>query len=352
MADRPRKKNPLIHSLTITVIMCIVTFFCLVFSIVVLVRFSRLKDRAASLEESLAAEESESILLTPEEAQKMVERASDSGVQMGREAVLKELRTALQNRNDFLPVIRHLYKDELMIYDGGVYRFAALNKNLEMSRYDPGDFYTGGSSNPVYSGRNGKASYGADISGDTAIDSWEELSKGKSFVIISIGYKDASEGKVVFDRDFEKNLKEAKKHGLSIGVSFRSGAADPDEARAEAEAVLKKLEGFRDDITYPVVVIPGKDFASGRGDRSLSTAIFRSFSEKVRESGYVPMIGGDISEFVLEMDLAGLEDIDKYVVDHGIKPYYPYRYSIWQYGGGEKDENGNTTPGLDIGFYE
>ncbi len=62
------------------------------------------------------------------------------------------------------------------------------------------------------------------------------------------------------------------------------------------------------------------------------------------------MIGGEIADFVLGMELDGLEDCQKFVIDHGLKPYYPYEYSIWQYGGCEADEDGFISPGLDMSF--
>ncbi|MCR5303894.1 MAG: hypothetical protein K6E33_04965 [Lachnospiraceae bacterium] len=352
MTESSGKKNPLRKALVITIALCAVTFLSLLFSIVMVVRMSMAgSSESESAESSSESAEEETVMLTHEEAQRMVERASESGEQMGREAVLKELRSALQNKNDFLPVLRKLYSDDLIVDDNGTYRFAAVNNNLGMSPYDPADFYSGSGTAPVYRGTAGRCVYGVDVSENTEISSWEELSKGKNFAIVRVGYRETGTGELYTDEAFEENMEQAAAMGLQIGISFISSASDAEEVLEEAEFVISEIEPYREDITYPVIFIPGKGLVGGKRDITLASELCETFAGRLEEEGYVPMIGGTISDFILRLDMTELDEYRKYVRDHSAKPYFPYEYQLWQYGGEEEGTDGGVTPGTVISFY-
>lgn len=87
--------------------------------------------------------------------------------------------------------------------------------------------------------------YGIDISrhnGDINLEPY----KGQ-FVIIRVGY-----GNFTKDEKFERNVSECKRLGIPFGVYLYSYALNKDGAKAEAEAVLKAIEPYRNDIKVGV----------------------------------------------------------------------------------------------------
>ncbi len=55
------------------------------------------------------------------------------------------------------------------------------------------------------------------------------------------------------------------------------------------------------------------------------------FLEAVREAGYQPALYGNMKSFLLMLDLASLEQYDKWFAGYTLPIYYPYEYKMLQY---------------------
>ena len=90
---------------------------------------------------------------------------------------------------------------------------------------------------------------GVDVSVWQGNINWTKVKKaGISFAIIRIGYGHTSSGNLALDGKFQKNLKEAKKAGIKVGVYFYSHAKNTKEAKQQAEWVVKQLKGSKLDL--------------------------------------------------------------------------------------------------------
>ena len=93
---------------------------------------------------------------------------------------------------------------------------------------------------------------GIDISrwqGDVDFDMLKE--NNVEFIMMRLGGQDGIDGEYYLDSKFERNIKEATKHGFDIGVYFYSYAYTKEEAVKQAKFVLENLKGYK--LSLPIV---------------------------------------------------------------------------------------------------
>ena len=70
------------------------------------------------------------------------------------------------------------------------------------------------------------------------------------------------------------------------------------------------------------------------------------FLERIREAGYEPALYGNMKSFLLMVDLASLEQYDKWFAGYTLPIYYPYEYKMLQYS--EKGKVAGIPAAVDI----
>lgn len=183
---------------------------------------------------------------------------------------------------------------------------------------------------------DGKAAswFGVDISANQGNVDFDKLKKaGCNYCMIKVGARGYASGKIVMDENFEKNLEEAEKAKLNIGVYFCSQAVTKDEVREEAEVLLDAIEDF--DINYPVVFVMENiedDMARIEALETRERTNFaRIFMDEIEDAGYKPMLYGNKEWLMTMLDLEELEDREVWLAQNGDKPDYPYEFTMWQY---------------------
>ena len=92
--------------------------------------------------------------------------------------------------------------------------------------------------------KNENTKIGIDVSAWQDNIDWAKAKKdGVEFAILRIGYGHTNSGELKLDNWFERNIKEAKKQGIELGVYFYSYAKSEEDARAQAKWIVKKLDG-------------------------------------------------------------------------------------------------------------
>lgn len=175
---------------------------------------------------------------------------------------------------------------------------------------------------------------GVDISAKLGDVDFKKLKNaGCNFVMIKVGARGYSSGRIVLDANYEDNIRAAKNAGLDIGVYFCSQAVTKAEARDEADEIIDAISGF--DIKYPVVFVMEnvEDDVSRIEALDITdrTQIARTFLNRVENSGYKPMIYGDKEWLLTMVDMEQLQDFDVWYAQDGDTPEYPYEFSMWQY---------------------
>ena len=175
---------------------------------------------------------------------------------------------------------------------------------------------------------------GVDISANQGEVDFSKLkSAGCDFVMIKVGARGYSSGRIVTDANLEDNLKAAKKAGLDIGVYFCSQALNKSEAREEADELMDAISGY--SIKYPIAfVMENVDDDMARIEaleQTDRTQIAKAFLNRVEDAGYTPMVYGDKEWLLTMVDMEELQDYEVWFAQDSDEPEYPYEFGMWQY---------------------
>ena len=155
--------------------------------------------------------------------------------------------------------------------------------------------------------------YGIDISkhnGNIDLSPY----KGQ-FVIMRVGY-----GNFTLDKKFKRNVEECKRLGIPFGVYHYSYALNMETAKKEAQAVLKEIEPYRNDIKVGVWfdMEDGDGYKRKNGfkfNHDTIAPICYAFCKIIEDAGYYTGIYTSISWLKY---VSGVNDrFDKWVADWG-----------------------------------
>ena len=141
---------------------------------------------------------------------------------------------------------------------------------------------------------------GIDVSEYQKWIDWDSVkASGIEFAMIRVGYRGWGSGAIIEDKYFERNIREAKRVGLKVGVYFYSGAINTSEAIEEAQFVINKVRNY--SLDYPVA-FDFEDFENTESryyklDKNQRTDISIAFLEMVKRHGYTPMMYGNPNYF-------------------------------------------------------
>ena len=249
----------------------------------------------------------------------------------------------------------------------GYYKIKSKSTNLYLDV--AGNGIANGTNVQVYIGNTSNAQqfkfkelsikYGIDVSKYNGNINWSEVRKsGKvDYAIIRAGYRGFVTGKIVTDSKFERNVKEATKNGIDIGLYFFTQAINEQEAIEEANYVLNLVRKYNVNVKYPIVIdteystskTNGKLDYEGRADQldvATRTAVCRAFCDTIKNAGYTPAVYASRNWFYDKLDANQLNNCDiwvaHYTEDVNKPTDYRYRYNMWQY----------TSSGSVPGIYE
>ena len=99
----------------------------------------------------------------------------------------------------------------------------------------------------------GSGTMGIDVSKWNGTIDWNAVkNSGISYVIIRCGYRGSSQGSLIEDPMYKKNIKGATDAGLKVGVYFFTQAITKAEAVEEESMVLELVKNYR--ISYPIFI--------------------------------------------------------------------------------------------------
>ena len=188
---------------------------------------------------------------------------------------------------------------------------------------------------------------GVDVSLWQEDINWEKVAKaGVQFAMVRVGYRGWGRlARLREDPYWQKNLEGAAAAGLKVGVYFYSQATSVKEARAEAQYVLKLLDGRKLDM--PVVFdweVPAASDARTRNVKAKTIhACAMAFCEEIQAAGYRPMVYFNQWQGYKKYNLAELREAgyELWLAMYTKAMTYDYKVQMWQY-----TSNGRV-PGID-----
>lgn len=186
-----------------------------------------------------------------------------------------------------------------------------------------------------YEDENYTSLQGIDVSMHQEEIDWEKVKEqGIDFAFIRCGYRGYMYGDVWEDPYFHDNMLGAIRNDIQIGVYFFSQAITVEEAREEADFVIRMLRNYTIDL--PVVfdmenAVDGHPARINEADRFDRTVAAVTFLHHLQNAGYDVMVYNSSQLFDVIFMAEYLQEFDIWVADYNAWPQYPYRFSIWQY---------------------
>lgn len=209
-----------------------------------------------------------------------------------------------------------------------------INENVAKTPYDNQCFKRDGDhlnyDDDKYSSR-----MGVDVSRHQGAIDWASVKNaGIDFAFIRIGYRGyGKEGTINLDQQFKKNIENAQKEGIDVGVYFFAQAINEEEAKEEAQFVISNLAGY--ELQLPVVYDPESILdAVARTDNVTAEQFTKNtevFCSMIKEAGFDPMIYSNMLWEAYELDLEKLAEFPIWYADYEEFPQTPYMYEFWQY---------------------
>ena len=305
-------------------------------------------------QEALAKAQSEAAQREQELQARLTEEYA-AGTGAGRRQTLDEIRQGIENGQSVAAVLRSLYTDQLVVGSGGTYRFVPINDDLKKNDYHMENLITLESGELQYMTGGKVSSYkGIDVSKFQGKIDWAKVAAdGVTFAFIRVGYRGYGEsGVLVEDTTAKDNLQGANDAGIKTGAYFYTQATTEAEVAEEVEMFLDLIRPYRIDL--PVVIdverVSAANARMNQLDAQTRTTLVKSFCDRVAAAGYRPMIYHNLEMGAVMLDVAQLEDYDKWFAYYNKDFYYPYDYKIWQYSDKGRVSGISGDVDLDIAF--
>ena len=150
---------------------------------------------------------------------------------------------------------------------------------------------------------------------------------GATFVMIRVGAQQGVEGEYTLDPYFKQNIENALANDLKVGVYFYSYADSAEEAKKQADWVLKQIKDYK--LTLPVAF----DWECYNNFNQMELSLFglnevaETFLERVEEEGYDGMLYG--SKNYLD-SIWKYHDYDVWLAHYTDETDYDSHYVMWQ----------------------
>ena len=294
------------------------------------------------------------VVYSQAELDEMISQAVTQAQDAEADRILDGIKEALSGGTTTVETLRPYYPDDIVVVSGGRFHFVPINRELRLNQLDVANLNILENGEYQYLTDGQVTSHkGIDVSSHQGDIDWKQVAQdGVEFAIIRLGYRGyGSEGKLVEDTKFEDNIKGASAAGIKVGVYFFSQAITTEELMEEANLVLEKIAPYK--IECPVVYDVEKTSKDGRmnnisvEERTQLTALF---CQTIQAAGYKPMIYHNTEMGALMIDVAALEDYDKWYASYSDQMFYPYEYKIWQYSDKGRVAGISTDVDLDISF--
>lgn len=334
---RRRSENSILAG---SILLCIVTLTAVTICLVMVFQYRAVQQKnTAMMSELEAIRLREEAAYNQAEVDAMIESAVEEAEEKTGEEVkgeiLGSIKEFMSSGQGTTPMLRAFFPDEVVVADAGQYYFFPILEDLAKNTYDPDSFMADGDGIMHYYVDGERASRkGIDVSRYQDKIDWEKVAADEvDYAFIRLGIRGYTEGEILEDETFERNINGALKNDIDVGVYFFTQAMSVEEAEEEAGFVIDSIAPYK--VTYPVVIdVEAVTSTNARGNDLTSgerTEYCIAFCEKIKEAGYTPMIYGNLKTFMLLLNIEELEEYDKWFAYYDEAYYFPYDFKIWQY---------------------
>ncbi|MFG6368231.1 MAG: glycoside hydrolase family 25 protein [Lachnospiraceae bacterium] len=264
----------------------------------------------------------------------ITDKEDATGEKKSEKSEESETETSQEEKEEDEDEEEDLVKSIQVKHADGTREWVDVNEDIPRNKYDLSNLKYKKPIMNYYEDNKIVSKCGVDISANQGEVDFSKLkSAGCDFVMIKVGARGYSSGKLVLDTEYQNNIKAAKKAGLDIGVYFCSQAINRAEAREEADELLDAISGY--SVKYPVAFVMETvvdDMARIESlDMTERTQIAKAFMNRIEDAGYQSMIYGDKEWLLTMVDMEELQEYDVWFAQDSDEPEYPYEFGMWQY---------------------
>ena len=321
----PEKSNPnhrkVFYFLNI-IFMCMITAASLAMTVILFVRLERLRSE----------KQVEGTIYTDSQ----IEKIRYGAAQAERNRILLEIQSSFESGNSTISMLRSLFPGDLVVMWEGRYYFYPVDRNLQTNPFSETDFALGEKGGMEYIGEDAGVTVnrGIDVSALNGEIDWAKVAEDQiAFAMIRAAVRN-TDGALVQDERFQENMSGAKSVGLRTGCYVDLDVDSEKEAEEIADFVLSNLSMSQQEMGAPVAVrvqIPDHTSSLSGQTREEWTQGVRAFCAKIKKAGYDPVICANTAAFHMLLNMAELEEYDKWIADYGDYLYFPYKFKCWQY---------------------
>ena len=197
---------------------------------------------------------------------------------------------------------------------------------------------------------------GIDVYTGQGIIDWRTVALTQGFAMIKAsqgrGETKATEHLRIFtDSKFVRNITEASKTKMKLGVWHWMTARSVTEAIYEADYFIETISPYRDKITLWAAADVESDRYLGDLGKSELTEITRAFLERIQRAGYRSMLYTNPNFLKYWFTKNAFNDTDIWLAHYGVKkPMQVPHLKIWQHSAG-RVYGISTDVDLDIGYF-
>ena len=188
--------------------------------------------------------------------------------------------------------------------------------------------------------KNNNTLIGIDISKwQEEVDFKKLKDNNVEFVILKLGGQSDKNKKTELDPYFKKNIENAKKNNLKVGVYFYSHAKNTKEAKEQAKFVLDNIKDYNLDLPITFDWENWQNFNSYNISLNTLNNIAKTFINEIKNNGHESNLYS--SEYYLENVWFNKDYKNIWLANYG-KIKYQGKYDIWQLCSDGKVEGINT----------
>lgn len=155
---------------------------------------------------------------------------------------------------------------------------------------------------------------------------------GIDYAIIRVGYRGYETARLVKDKRFDQNMRDANAADVKVGAYIVTQAVNTAEAVEEASFIISACSGY--NISLPLAIdVELSGNGSGRGNfisRDERTAVINAFAQTVANSGYQPLLYAN-KDWMLNWINAGDVNCPVWLAQYYKECTYGGSYCMWQF---------------------
>lgn len=168
---------------------------------------------------------------------------------------------------------------------------------------------------------------GIDVSHHQGVINWDKVKSQIDYAILSVGYGDNIPSQD--DKQFHRNAKECSRLGIPFGVYIYSYATSEQQAKSEAEHVLRMIQEYK--LDYPIYYDLEDGSTTGKCTNERIAEIAKTFCNIIEQNGYWVGIYANTYWFNTKLTLGIFDRWTKWVAQYSSTCSYNKPYSMWQY---------------------